>query len=90
MFRLSDRSSSALVSITIVACLVFTVPTLAAGQTATDKPEHRLSRQDWREDLRFLAAQMRLKHESLFHTMTVWVTGYFPQRESLKRSSFSR
>jgi hypothetical protein len=70
MFPLSDRSSSALVSITIVACLVFTVPTLAAGQTATDKPEHRLSPQDWREDLRFLAAQMRLKHKSLFHTMT--------------------
>ena len=70
MFRLSDRSSSALVSITIVACLVFTVPTFAAGQPATDKPEHRLSPQDWREDLRFLAAQMRLKHKSLFHTMT--------------------
>src|SRR5260221_5480311 len=70
MFPLSDRSSSALVSITIVACLLFTVPTLAAGQTATDKPDHRLSPQDWREDLRFLAAQMRLKHKSLFHTMT--------------------
>ena len=70
MFPLSDRSSSALVSLTIVACLVFTVPTLAAGQTATDKPERRLSPQDWREDLRFLAAQMRLKHKSLFHTMT--------------------
>jgi hypothetical protein len=70
MFPLSDRSSSAFVSITIVACLVFTVPTLAAGQTATDKPDHRLSPQDWREDLRFLATQMRLKHKSLFHTMT--------------------
>ena len=70
MFPLSDRSSSALVSITIVACLLFTVPTLAAGQTATDKPDHRLSPEDWREDLRFLAAQMRLKHKSLFHTMT--------------------
>jgi hypothetical protein len=70
MFPLSNRSSSAIVSITIVACLVFTVPTLAAGQTATDKPDHRLSPQDWREDLRFLATQMRLKHKSLFHTMT--------------------
>src|SRR5258707_1586908 len=70
MFPLSDRSSSALVSITIVACLLFTVPTLAAGQTATDKPDHRLSPQDWREDLHFLEAQMLLKHKSLFHTMT--------------------
>jgi hypothetical protein len=52
-------------------CLIFTAPTLAAGQTAaTDKPEHVLSQQDWREDLHFLAAQMRLKHNSLFHTMT--------------------
>jgi hypothetical protein len=70
MFPGSDRSCSGFVSITIVACLVFTVPTLAAAQTATDKPDHRLSPQDWREDLRFLAAQMRLKHKSLFHTMT--------------------
>ena len=70
MFPLSDRSSSTFVHITIVACLLITVPTLAAGQTATDKPDHRLSPQDWREDLRFLAAQMRLKHKSLFHTMT--------------------
>src|SRR6266446_182550 len=70
MFPLSDRSSSTFVHITIVACLLFTLPTLAAGQTATDKPDHRLSPQDWREDLRFLAAQMRLKHKSLFHTMT--------------------
>jgi len=71
MFPLSDRSSSAFVSITIVACLLFTVPTLAAGQTAaTDKPDRRLSPQDWREDLRFLAQQMRLKHKSLFHSMT--------------------
>jgi hypothetical protein len=71
MFPLSNRSSSAFLSITIVACLVFTVPTLAAVQTAaTDKPDHQLSPQDWREDLRFLAAQMRLKHKSLFHSMT--------------------
>ncbi len=70
MFPLSDRSSATFVHITIVACLLFTVPTLAAGQTATDKPDHRLPPQDWREDLRFLAAQMRLKHKSLFHTMT--------------------
>jgi len=70
MFPLSDRSSSTFVHITIVACLLFTVPTLAAGQTVTDKPDHRLSPQDWREDLRFLAVQMRLKHKSLFHTMT--------------------
>jgi len=56
---------------TIVACLLFTVPTLAAAQSAaTDKPDRRLSPQDWREDLRFLAAQMRLKHKSLFHSMT--------------------
>jgi hypothetical protein len=71
MFPLSNRSSWTLVSITIVACLVFAVPTLAAGQTAaTGKPDRRRSPQDWREDLRFLAEQMRLKHKSLFHTMT--------------------
>jgi len=71
MFPLSNRSSSAFLSITIVACLVFTVPTLAAVPTAaTGKPDHQLSPQDWREDLRFLAAQMRLKHKSLFHSMT--------------------
>jgi hypothetical protein len=70
MFPLSHRASSAFVYITIVACVVFSVPTLAAAQVATGKPDHRLSPQDWREDLRFLAAQMRLKHKSLFHTMT--------------------
>src|SRR5258708_9263546 len=71
MFPLSNRSSAAFVPITILACLLFTVPTLAAGQTTTDKPDHRLSPEDCREDLRFLAAQMRLKHKSLFHTMTM-------------------
>jgi hypothetical protein len=55
----------------MVVCLLFTYPILAAGQTAaTDKPEHQLSPQEWREDLHFLAAQMRAKHKSLFHTMT--------------------
>jgi len=70
MFPLSHRASSAFVYITIVACLVFSVPTLAGPQTASGESHHRLSPQDWREDLRFLATQMRLKHKSLFHTMT--------------------
>jgi hypothetical protein len=71
MFALSDRSSSAFASFAIVVYVLFAALTLAAGQTeATDEPDHRLSPQDWREDLRFLATQMRLKHKSLFHTMT--------------------
>ena len=61
----------AFASLSKVVCLLFTALTLAAGQTsATDKPDHPLSSQEWREDLHFLAAQMRLKHKSLFHTMT--------------------
>jgi len=68
MITLPGRSRSALASLT---CLLFTALTLASAQTAaTDKPDHQLSPQEWREDLHFLAAQMRLKHKSLFHTMT--------------------
>jgi hypothetical protein len=68
MITLPGRSRSAFVSLT---CLLLTALTLASVQTAaTDKPDHRLSQQEWREDIHFLAAQMRLKHKSLFHTMT--------------------
>jgi len=73
MITLSGRSTSEFASstITIVACLLFTALTPAVGQTAaTDKPDHPLSAQEWREDLHFLAAQMRFKHKSLFHTLT--------------------
>ncbi len=68
MFALPGRSSSAFASLAIVACLLFTALRLAAGQTAAT--DHQLSTQEWREDLHFLGAQMRLKHKSLFHTMT--------------------
>ena len=65
------RSRWAFASLSIIVCLLFSALTLAAGQiSATDKPDHPLSSQEWREDLHFLAAQMRLKHKSLFHTMT--------------------
>ena len=68
MIALPGRSSSAFASLAIVACLLVTAPRLAAGQTAAT--DHQLSAQEWREDLHFLGAQMRLKHNSLFHTMT--------------------
>jgi hypothetical protein len=68
MIALPGRLSSAFASLAIVACLLFTALRLAAGQTAAT--DHQLSTQEWREDLHFLGAQMRLKHKSLFHTMT--------------------
>jgi len=68
MTTLRDRSSSWFTSLTLVACLLFAALTIWTGRAATtDNP---LSAQEWREDLHFLAAQMRLKHKSLFHTMT--------------------
>ena len=91
MFPISHRSSSTFVSITIVACLFFKVPTLAAAQTAaTGKPDHRLSPQDWREDLRFLATQMRLKHKSLFHTMTEAEFNQAVEKLDVNRSNMVR
>ena len=68
MITLPARKSSAFASLVIVACVLFTAVRLAAGQTAAT--DHQLSTQEWREDLYFLSAQMRLKHKSLFHTMT--------------------
>lgn len=40
-------------------------PLLLSGQD-----EHALTAEQWRQDLRFLAEQMPLKHKSLFHTMS--------------------
>jgi hypothetical protein len=55
----------------IVELLLLTAGTFSAGQTAaTDTTRHELSAQEWREDLHTLAAQVRLNHKSLFHTMT--------------------
>jgi hypothetical protein len=70
MIATSVRSRSGFVSVAIVACLLIADVRLAVGETAADKPGKQLSAQEWREDLHFLAAQMRLKRKSLFHTMT--------------------
>src|SRR6266851_3893611 len=57
-------------------CFLFTVyvcitPVYLVAQSKDigQGEEHHLSPQEWREDLRYLAEQMRLKHKSLFHTM---------------------
>jgi hypothetical protein len=42
----------------------------AAANKAKDNLDHRLSPQEWRQDMHFLAERMRLKHKSLFHTMS--------------------
>ncbi|HWW16204.1 MAG TPA: hypothetical protein VN310_16215 [Candidatus Dormibacteraeota bacterium] len=53
-----------------VCFLLSPFPSAAAQNAANDKPSPPMSAQEWREDLKFMAAQMRLKHKSLFHTMT--------------------
>src|ERR1700732_2421308 len=60
-----------IVLLAAAVCLLLTpLPSAAAQSASNDKPSHQVSAQEWREDLQFLAAQMRLKHKSLFHTMT--------------------
>ena len=50
---------------------IFLNPLFSHAQSSpTNRANPQLSIADWREDLHFLAAQMRLKHRSLFHTMT--------------------
>lgn len=67
----SRRLRLALAAMSTVVCLFFIDVIRADGQnTPTGEPPNQLSTQEWREDLHFLAAQMRLKHKSLFHTMT--------------------
>jgi hypothetical protein len=41
-----------------------------AQTTPNDRQEPVLTAEDWREDLHYMALQMRLKHKSLFHTVT--------------------
>jgi tetratricopeptide (TPR) repeat protein len=51
-------------ALVVAACVC---PSLAADASAGQK---HLSADEWRQDLHFLAEQMRLRHKSLFHSMT--------------------
>jgi hypothetical protein len=64
------RISVVAIASLLVATLVFSPRLTAAANNAEDKPDHQLSPQEWRQDLHFLAEQMRLEHKSLFHTMS--------------------
>ena len=49
--------------------LMCTAPTRAQTQPS-QSPARALSSQEWREDLHYMAANMAVKHKSLFHTMS--------------------
>ncbi|HEY6305658.1 MAG TPA: hypothetical protein VI488_04255 [Candidatus Angelobacter sp.] len=51
-------------------CLVFAAPLAGQAGPSGNDVESRLSAAEWRDDLHYLAAQMRLKHKSLFHSMS--------------------
>jgi hypothetical protein len=51
-----------------VICSLWPVPAVAQTGNAAPEPTH-LSSQQWQEDLKYLAAQMRVKHQALFHAM---------------------
>ena len=49
------------------------VPALAAAPAAPAAPANMpaaLTAEQWREDLRFMAAEMKRRHENLYHTIT--------------------
>jgi len=54
-----------------VWCIVLVASGSALQAPTADVPggQRHASAKEWREDLHFLAEQMRLKHKSLFHTM---------------------
>lgn len=61
------------IAVPIFLAFACAVPLASWGQDArSERPadKHSLSVEQWREDLRYLAEQMPLKHKSLFHTMT--------------------
>lgn len=69
----SARSMMNSVKPWLVVCLLSLASAnpLAAQTGEAQKPARPpLSAQEWREDLHYMAAQMRLKHKALFHTMT--------------------
>jgi tetratricopeptide (TPR) repeat protein len=71
MDNLASHPSRTFAPLAIAVYLLISPFASAAPQSAAkDKPSPPMSAQEWREDLQFLAAQMRLKHKSLFHTMT--------------------
>ena len=52
---------------TVSLCLGFTAPSLLVQNTA---PPAKTETEEWREDLRFMAAEMPKYHKNLFHQMT--------------------
>ena len=68
---LRDAVKIPFASFALLFCLLGVNPAPVSAQSpAIEKTQPPLSAQDWRDDLQFLAAQMRLKHKSLFHAMT--------------------
>jgi tetratricopeptide (TPR) repeat protein len=51
-------------------CLASAGPLAAQTGEVQKSSRPPLSAQEWREDLHYMAAQMRLKHKALFHSMT--------------------
>lgn len=61
-----------LIAVSIFLAFACAVPLVSWGQDASRErtaSKHSLSAEQWREDLRYLAEQMPLRHKSLFHTM---------------------
>src|SRR5579859_6295822 len=56
--------------IAVYALLFLSVTSPWDNAFASVELESQPSAQEWREDLRFLVQQMRLKHKSLFHTIS--------------------
>jgi len=68
---LRDALKIPFASFALLSYLLSVTPAPVSAQSpAIEKTQPPLSAQDWRDDLQFLAAQMRLKHKSLFHSMT--------------------
>jgi Peptidase family S41 len=73
MNRFVAQRLTLLIGVSLSLALACGVQLMSRAQNANSEgtaDQHSLSVAQWREDLRYLAEQMPLKHKSLFHTMT--------------------
>ena len=68
--RFTAAPCSKFTFLAILAFLLIALSPAIAQTSEAQSQDHPLTAQEWREDLHYLAAQMQIKHKSLFHTMT--------------------
>jgi hypothetical protein len=69
MKRISRQPFSARLAL-LLSILIFGRALTTSAQTAAAEGGRNLSAAEWREDLHYLDSQMRLKHKSLFHSVS--------------------